>query len=243
MFAQTDFAGVHGEVERLKGQQRHVEESRDALALAADRLRESSKLEEQRLGALEGSYYEAERRLKAVREEASGAEQELLRLRQASLDEERAVAEKKRHLRIATEELSLVQSTIADQNRALFEERSRALSEIGKLSEVRQSAQSQVFLLAEAQRRMQQRGPAPVSSSSPDGGRKLLSDVSNKEASTVRRVVPPLPYKSLQAPPPQSSAAGVENDRLPEEPDANSLQASVLMLRQQAGAVLQQGAL
>ena len=162
-----------------------------------------------------------------MREEASTAEQELLHLRQASAEEERAVLERRVQLRAATEELSLVESTIADQNRALFEERSRALSEIGKLSEARQSAQGQVFLLAEAQRRMQQRGPAPAPES-----RRMLSDVSNKEVALARRAA------STKVPIATPPATGVENER-PEEPDADSLQASVLQLRQQAAAVLQ----
>lgn len=151
--AQRELASVKVSLESAMAQQMHVQSVKEELQLQISRLREAEKVELLRAERVNESYKDLERRLKEVRAELSREEGSYARVKSRSIEEESKLAERHRSLYSATEELSKIEGIMSDLHSNIHEERGKAIEEISRLGQVKQSVQSQMFMLSEAQRR------------------------------------------------------------------------------------------
>ena len=149
-----EHAVVYAEVEKLKSQCQYLEDTKDSLQQDIERLRETAKMEINRIEKMEVTYSDSEKRIKSLRDELTATEQNLQRLKDLNVDEEKRVNEQRKLLRLTMDELSAIENTIAESNRQHMEQRCKVLNEIGQLNKVKADTQSQVFIVSEGQRRI-----------------------------------------------------------------------------------------
>jgi len=151
---QHEQATALAALETTKLQQATLEGMKDELSSEIEKLRDIERLEHQRTERLESGYKDAETRLRDLRNELSRTEENLERVKSLNSEEERRVSDQRKQLRSTMEELASIERAVVDANRTLFDERNKAIMEMGQLSQAKQSAQSQMLMVAEAQRRL-----------------------------------------------------------------------------------------
>jgi hypothetical protein len=126
------------------------------------------------------------------------------------MEEETKLAERHRSLYSATEELSKIEGIMSDLHSNIHEERGKAIEEIGRLGQVKQSVQSQMFMLSEAQRRSERMsggaGAMARGVTSPPLTASYASEFSSKVTSGGNKV-------SYTSPTTSSSADGIGQSR------------------------------
>jgi chromosome segregation ATPase len=202
-------------LETIKSQIAHSESVRDGLGEELARLREVEKMEIKRTERLEGAYNEAEARLKELRTELSNTEDDLRRAKSIGSDEEKRISDQRRVLRSTMEELANVERAIVESNRQLHEARHHAMVEIGQLGQAKQSAQSSIFLLNEAQRRVEKRGGGGDDVEGDDSAVRMYD--SSRDAYQVdkarRSLSPGSRYQPLGTPMPPSVSTTTTSSR------------------------------
>jgi len=191
--AAQELINLKGSLEGFKAQQIHLEDIRANLVNEINSLRESSRMELRRTERMEQTYAQVEGRLKALKGDIAKTEASYEKARNMTAEEEQRVSEQRRALRAAMEELANLELTMSQMNKQMYEERQQALSEMGQLSQAKQSVQQHMFMLSEGQKRME-RNNAIIQSKLPPSD--TPSNVT-KSVTHLRRA-PPIPF--LQSP-------------------------------------------
>jgi len=140
-------------LESCMAQQQLSSSVKEELEIEISRIREAEKVELLRAERINESYKDLERRLKEIRNELSREESTYARVKSRSMEEESKLAERHRSLYAATEELSKIEGVMSDLHKNLHQERGKAIEEISRLSQAKQSVLSQMFHMSEARTR------------------------------------------------------------------------------------------
>ena len=150
---QRELASAKVALESVVSQQKHALSIKEELQAEISRIREAEKVELLRAERVNESYKELERRLQEVRAELTREESSYARVKSRSMEEESKLAERHRALYSATEELSKIERLMTDLHSNIHDERGKAIEEISRLGQVKQSVESQMFMFSEAKRR------------------------------------------------------------------------------------------
>jgi chromosome segregation ATPase len=159
---QRELTSARVTLESCLAQQQHAIAVKEEIQQEISHMRETEKVELMRAERVNETYKDLERRLKEVRAELGREESSYARVKSRSIEEESKLAERHRSLYSATEELSKVESVIAEVHSSIHEERGKAIQEISKLGQAKQSVVSQMFLLSEAKRRADRLGNTAI---------------------------------------------------------------------------------
>lgn len=184
---QQELMSNKAELDGIKQHFNHFENLKLSLTKDLNRIRDSYRLEIKKMENLQDNYNSVEKQLKMLKSELEKMEQLYAKTRSLTIDEEERVNEQKRLLKATTYELSKLENEIASANKQMYEERQRALVEISQLGYAKQTAQQQLFLSSEAQKRIDKKsssssiadraGSPPKVNSSKDF---LVSKITNK---------------------------------------------------------------
>ena len=227
-----EHAVMYAEVEKLKSQCRYLEDTKDSLQQDIERLRETAKMEINRIEKMDVTYSDSEKRIKSLRDELTATEQNLQRLKDLNVDEEKRVNEQRKLLRITMDELTAIENTIAESNRQHMEQRCKVLNEIGQLNKVKADTQSQVFIVSEGQRRMVASASDRTVLGAPSIVPIPMSVDDIKGANIVKKIVADVRTEATK----QFNAS--QNPNNEENIGLNELNSHVQALRHQSTAVL-----